>query len=327
LLRYTQIQLDAVPYRWTAPNDRELFSDDRTRFKEDIRLQLPPADILNLHWIASFVDLQSFFEHTSCPVVWTLHDMNAFTGGCHYDMGCERYKESCGRCPQLGSQAERDLSRSIWNRKRVAYEKAIRRGRLHIVAPSNWLAEEVEESSLLGEAPLQVIPYGVDATVFRPRMKQDTRERLGISKQRTIILFVAQSTTDCRKGFSFLVSALKDLDSDEKVTLLSIGQGSTSLPLDLPYVNAGRIEEDEVLAKLYSVADLFIIPSRQDNLPNTVLESMACGTPVIGFDAGGIPDMVRPGETGWLAETGNVRSLRQAIESALENDGERQRMG
>jgi glycosyltransferase involved in cell wall biosynthesis len=141
-----------------------------------------------------------------------------------------------------------------------------------------------------------------------------------------VVLFVAQSTTNRRKGFSLLAEALGALDVED-TTLLSVGGGEPSLSVNLPHVHAGRIEDDEALSRVYSLADIFVIPSRQDNLPNTVLESMACGTPVVGFNVGGIPDMVRPSETGWLAETGNVRELRQAIETALENDEEREWMG
>jgi glycosyltransferase involved in cell wall biosynthesis len=171
-----------------------------------------------------------------------------------------------------------------------------------------------------------VIPNGLDHTTFRPRNEQKTRRELGIPDGHNVVLFVAQSTTKHRKGFSLLAEALGALDVED-TTLLSVGGGEPPLSGNLPHVHAGRVEDDEALSRVYSLADIFVIPSRQDNLPNTVLESMACGTPVVGFNVGGIPDMVGPGETGWLAETGNVRELRQAIETALENDEEREWMG
>ena len=326
LWRYGRIQLAFAPYRLSRPNHLELFSDDRSRFREELVVQLPSADVYDLHWIVQFVDLQAFFEHTTAPVVWTLHDMNAFTGGCHYNVGCERYAASCGHCPQLGSAREQDLSRSVWSRKQATYRNAIHEDRLHIAAPSEWLGREARRSELLGEAPVHVIPNGLDHTTFRPRNEQKTRRGLGVPDGHNVVLFVAQSTTKHRKGFSLLAEALGALDMED-TTLLSVGDGEPSLSGNLPHVHAGRIEDDEALSRVYSLADIFVIPSRQDNLPNTVLESMACGTPVVGFNVGGIPDMVRPSETGWLAETGNVRELRQAIETALENDEERERMG
>jgi glycosyltransferase involved in cell wall biosynthesis len=147
---------------------------------------------------------------------------------------------------------------------------------------------------------------------------------LGIPESHKTILFVAQSTANHRKGFRLLADALKQLSIDN-ITLVSVGSNKPSISGKLPHVHVGRIEDDEKLAELYSMVSVFVIPSRQDNLPNTVLESMACGTPVVGFDTGGIPDMVRPNETGWLAEPGNVRSLRNAIETALSDQTDRER--
>ena len=214
----------------------------------------------------------------------------------------------------------------MWLRKQATYRNAIHEDRLHIVALSEWLGREAQRSRLLGEAPVHVIPNGLDHTTFRPRNEQKTRRGLGVPDGHNVVLFVAQSTTKHRKGFSLLAEALGALDVED-ATILSVGSGEPSLSVNLPHVHAGRIEDDEALSRVYSLADIFVIPSRQDNLPNTVLESMACGTPVVGFNVGGIPDMVRPGETGRLAETGDVRSLRRAIESALENEGERNRRG
>lgn len=323
LWRYGRIQSDFALYRLLRPDHLELFSDDRTLFQGEIIGELPAADVLNLHWIAKFVDISTFFSQTTVPIVWTLHDMNAFTGGCHYDVGCGSYESTCGQCPQLGSRREHDLARAVWDRKHAAYETAIRRGRLHIVTPSKWLAREARRSKLLGRAPIQVIPYGLDHTVFCPRDTENLRLELGIPESRDVILFVAHTTTNHRKGFDLLINAFDKVDIED-VTLVSVGSNEPPIPESLSHVHAGRIEDDIKLAQFYSMASLFVIPSRQDNLPNTVLEAMACGTPVVGTDAGGIPDMVRPDETGWLAETGNVRSLRSAIEAALTDHAERE---
>lgn len=325
LWRYGRIRLAYAPYRLTRPKGLELFSDDRTRFNQEVVAQLPLTDIINLHWIDQFVDLGTFFHKTTAPIVWTLHDMNAFTGGCHYDVQCGRYTEACGHCPQLGSQREEDLSRAVWERKREAYQGAIQDGRLHVVAPSEWLAREARRSTLLGGAPVEVIPYGLDHTTFRRRSPRRQRRKLNIPEEHDVVLFVAQSTTNERKGFSLLAEALGTLGAED-VTLVSVGRDKPSIPGELHHAHAGRIEDDKKLARLYSMASVFVLPSRQDNLPNTVLESMACGTPVVGFDTGGVPDMVRPGETGWLAEKGDVRSLRENLETALENDSAREGM-
>jgi glycosyltransferase involved in cell wall biosynthesis len=313
-------------YESTRPQGLEPFSQARTLYGSRVAQSVPDADVYNLHWIRGFIDPLPFFRATRQPVVWTLHDMNAFTGGCHYNVECRRFEETCGRCPQLGSSKENDLSRTVWERKRDAYRQALDTGRLHIVAPSVWLAREARESALLSDALVEVIPNGLDHTVFRPRETRGLRTALEIPQDHRIVLFVAQSAQNHRKGFDLLADALSSLGVED-VTLLSIGGEEPDLETTLSHLHLGSIKSDLLLSVFYSLADLFVIPSRQDNLPNTVLESMACGTPVVGFDTGGIPDMVRPGETGWLAEVGDVRALHRSIETALSEDKIRNRLG
>jgi glycosyltransferase involved in cell wall biosynthesis len=299
-------------------------NDDRSRFAAEVIDQLPSADLLHLHWISGFVDVPHFFEVIDLPVVWTLHDMNPLTGGCHYNFGCRRFEKKCGLCPRLDSTSEDDPSRRSWRRKRIAFHEKARRDQLHIVSPSIWLKQQAEQSSLFGEFPIYNIPNGVDHTLFRSRNAESERSELGISSAQKVLLFVAHTRSNDRKGFQLLLDALAELDV-ENVTLLSVGGNEPNLPDQLSHVHAGYVKDDRKLARLYSLADLFVIPSLQDNLPNTVLESMACGTPVVGFNTGGIPDMVRPEETGWLADSGDVRSLRDTLEAALFESDVRER--
>jgi glycosyltransferase involved in cell wall biosynthesis len=324
--RRLRIRWDYESYEDSRPSGLELFSDDRTGYGPQVPAHLPDCDLVNLHWIANFVSLSAFFRAVEVPVVWTLHDMNAFTGGCHYNVGCRKFEQQCGACPQLGSTDENDLSRSVWTRKWKAYESASRSNRIHIVAPSQWLAQEAQRSTLFAEAPVHVIPYGLNTDLFQPRDTERLRSALEIPREHRIVLFVAQSAQKHRKGFDLLADAVSSLSAGA-MTLLSIGGNEPDLGTALPHTHLGTIESDLLLSVFYSLADLFVIPSRQDNLPNTVLESMACGTPVVGFDTGGIPDMVRPGETGWLAETRNVRALRDAIEQALADGAAREQRG
>ena len=313
-------------YADTRPEGLELFSQARTVEGTRVAQQVPEADIYNLHWINRFIDPLPFFQNTQQPIVWTLHDMNPFTGGCHYNVGCPKFEKQCGACPQLGSADPTDLSRTVWTRKQQAYQNAIRNERLHIVTPSKWLADQAKRSSLFQDAPVHVIPYGLDSSTFCPRDTEGLRRALEIPKAHCVVLFVAQSAKNHRKGFDLLSDALSRLDG-ENITLLSIGGTNPDLEAVQPHRHFGTIESNLLLSVFYSLADLFVIPSRQDNLPNTVLESMACGTPVVGYDTGGIPDMVRPGETGWLAEQGSVRSLRDKIQSALSDEAAQKRMG
>lgn len=325
-LRRKRIEYAFGRYQDKRPERAEPFCEDRTQYKGQVFPQSPPADIVNLHSVYGFLDLGSFFRNVSVPVVWTLHDMNAFTGGCQYNINCTRYRRSCGRCPQLGSDTETDLSRDVWSRKRRAYQHVIGDDRLQVVCPSQWMADEAQGSSLFANVPVDVIPNGLDAEIFCPRDTTGLSSALGILPDHFVILFLAASVKRTRKGFDLFSDAVASLN-ESNVSLVSVGRGDPGLPEHLHHVHLGSIENDRLLSLVYSLADLFVIPSRQDNLPSTVLESMACGTPVVGFDVGGIPDMVRPKSTGWLAEKGDTRKLRDAIDTALTDDSKRQQMG
>jgi glycosyltransferase involved in cell wall biosynthesis len=321
--RRERVQRAFARYEDTRPEGLEPFTDDRTPFADRIFDQMPSADVINLHWIRRFVDLQVFFEHISVPVVWTLHDMNAFTGGCHYNVDCEKYTFSCGACPQLGSGKDADLSRRIWERKKEAFSR-IDPEQLHIIASSRWLREEVKRSTLLGSFHISVIPCGLDTDRFAPRPKEAVRTALGLPHNRPIVLFVADSATNRRKGFPLLRDAINDLSEP---LLASIGGGKPEIENPDRHIHLGKLSSDRLLAAAYSAADIFVIPSLQEAFGQTALESMACGTPVVGFDTGGIPDMVRPRETGWLAEVGNVRALRSTIAEALSDFRRLDQMG
>ena len=322
--RKWRIEGDMSTYDESRPSGLEPFSDDRTMYGAQVVDSMPDCDVINLHWIAGFVDVGAFLEKTTQPVVWTLHDQNPFTGGCHYDYGCKKFTAKCGACPQLGSSDVGGLSRQIWKRKQTACQRA--RDRIHVVAPSRWLGRMARQSSLFGEFPVSVIPYGVDTEIFAPFDTAGLRRAMGISSDEQVLLFVAESTSNQRKGFSLLLEAVEEMSIHDNVHLLSVGATAPEVDAPVPHHHLGKITNDRLLAAIYACADLFVIPSRQDNLPNTVLESMACGTPVVGFKTGGIPDMVRPRKTGLLAETGNVRELREAIESLIRSDDARQKM-
>ncbi len=313
-LRRFRIERDFQRYAATRPAGLEAFTDDRTKYGGSFWKQLPKCDVINLHWTRGFLDPGDFFSRVSVPAVWTLHDMNAFTGGCHYSLGCVRYREQCGACPQLGSADMSDLSRSIWRRKEKAFR--LMRAPLRVVTPSNWMGECARSSSLLGTGSIAVIPYGLDTAVFAPFDQQAARQRFQIPSDARVVLFVADSLDNQRKGFSFLVDALNRVRIPNLV-LVSMGRDRPPSALEARHIHLGTIHDDALLAEAYSAADLFAIPSVEDNLPNTVLESMACGTPVVGFDAGGIRDMVRAEVTGLLAPTRDVPSLANRISELL----------
>lgn len=318
-VRRARLKWKSFRYLRNRPPGFAAFTTDRTVFCNHAVGQLPPSDILNLHWIAGFMDYNALLSTSAgrVPIVWTLHDMNPLTGGCHYASGCHRFRQQCGNCPQLAASGPNDYSRQIWTRKSRAFNR-IASDRLHIVTPSRWLGRHVQESALLGAFPVSVIPNGLDTAVFAPQDRGQLREALGIPNSAEVVLFGAESLERRRKGVQLLLEALRMIPDRENLWLVSFGRSSSTLEIDIPYQHVGIPEDERSLASLYAAADVFVLPSLEDNLPNTVMEALACGTPVIGFDVGGVPDMVRPDMTGFLAPAGDVAALANAITTILE---------
>lgn len=302
------------------PATSPAFHDDRSLVGDILVRQLPPADVVNLHWVSGFVDGTSFLRSrpSGQPVVWTLHDMNTFTGGCHYAAGCTRFLDGCGACPVLLSHDPGDLSHRILERRKEAVSAARVAGTpLHVVAPSRWLAGEARRSALFRDIPVSVIPYGLETDVFTPTDRAEARRSFNLSPDQKLIVFVAHVVTDPRKGLALLDEALCRLGPQRDLALLMVGLGTPALKAPVVQLKSGLISDDATMSRLYSAADLVVVPSLEDNLPNTVLEAMASGTPVVGFHSGGIPDMITPGETGFLAEAGDTASLARAIAEAF----------
>ena len=318
---------DQRRYQHSRPPGFPMFSDDRAPQGVGLLQQLPAADVINIHWVAGLVDYREFLGRASrrSPLVWTLHDMNAFTGGCHHAHNCGRYAQACGQCPQLGSQNPADLSHQIWRRKRKAFAD-VAKGRLHVVTPSRWLFEELQRSSLLGKHPCSLIPNGLDVAVFAPRDRRFARQLLGLPVDAKIILFVAASLERRHKGLQFLVEALRHLDRQSNLCLVSVGARAPVLDLPVIQRHLGTITEDRLMSVAYNAADVFVIPSLMDTLPNTAMEAIACGIPVVGFNVGGIPDMVRPGVTGLLVPAQDIGGLASAIDHLLDNHALRSEM-
>jgi len=278
-------------------------------------------DILHLFWVTDgFMRIESL-KKVNNPVVWTLHDMWPFTGGCHYDNDCGKYIEKCGTCPTLGSASKNDISRKVWERKFKSWKNL----NLTIVATSEWLAKCARNSSLFGDLRIEVIPNGIDTERYKPIDKKTSREVYNLPVDKKLILFASLSPTkDKRKGFQFLRPAINKLKQDgalNDVELVIVGTSKPELPLDLDikvhFIPRLYDELSQVL--LYSAADITILPSIQENLSNTVIESMACGTPVIAFDIGGMPDMIKHEFNGYLAKPFDVDSLSNGITWILNN--------
>jgi len=279
-------------------------------------------DIIQLHWVVGgFVPLKELVK-LNRPIVWTLHDMWAFTGICHYTGECERYTEACGYCPMLNSTKVNDLSRNAWERKKNAYANL----NLTIVTPSQWLAQCARRSSLLKDFRIEVIPNGLDLDVFKPVDRKTAREQLSLSPDKKYILFGAISSTgDRRKGFHLLHPALRTLSENHNVKdveLLVFGASEPENPPDfgLPTRYLGTVSNDERLALLYAASDVCVTPSLQDNLPNIVVETLACGTPCAAFNIGGMPDMIEHQKNGYLAHPFDPEDLAKGIQWVLDED-------
>lgn len=277
------------------------------------------ADVIHLHWInEGFLSMHTFgflFELRK-PIVWTLHDMWAITGGCHYNGNCSKYLEQCSDCPALRLHGKNDVSFNMFERKKELFGNAD----INIVTCSNWLAGEVKRSQILKNKKVIAIPNTIDESKFYKVDKRVAREKLDLPGDKIYLLFGSMTVKDERKGFRFLLDALNCLFNSyenvrDKIGILLIGRmdDDTLNEFKFPVTAFGRINDDEKLNYIYNSADVFIAPSLQDNLPNTIMESLVCGLPSVGFNIGGIPDMVDHMQNGFLAEDISGESLAAGI--------------
>jgi glycosyltransferase involved in cell wall biosynthesis len=279
-------------------------------------------DIVHLHWICDgFIPVRELRKITK-PLVWTFHDMWAMTGGCHYVGDCTKYQEQCGACPILRSQSSCDLSSWVWKRKMRYWQDLD----LTIVSPSRWLAQCAKNSSVFKKYTVEVIPNCLDTSRFKPFDKIVARTDLSLPLDKKLILFGAvNAITDTRKGFLLLKEALNLLSAsgngtDTELVIFGDSKNSEHLETTMKVHSLGKILNDARIPLLYSAADVFIAPSIQDNLANTVMESMACGTPVVAFNIGGMPDMIDHKINGYLAKPFECHDLADGISWILKNN-------
>ena len=288
---------------------------------------LKEADLIHLHWINhGFLrprDLAAL-EELDKPIVWTFHDSNAFTGGCHVRYSCENFHNQCGFCPLLKISGKNDISHQNWLRKKKGYQNL----GFHIIAPSKWMAKSIKFSSLMGAREVAVIPNTIETDVFKPYVKAEAKKLLKIDSDKFVLMSgFMPSKNDKHKGTSYLIDALNDLAKrpgiiKENIELLIFGNKENAEMPEFPFKTTflGTISNDTHLAKCYSAADAFITPSLEDNLPNTVMESLACATPVVAFKTGGIPDMVEHLVNGYLADYESAEDLATGMEWLYHED-------
>ena len=283
------------------------------------------ADIIHLHWVnqgfLSLTDLERVMA-SGKPVVMTLHDQWYFTGICHYSSGCDKYRTQCEHCPMLKGPGM-DLARRVFDRKRAMYE-----GRnLTFVGCSRWMADLARQSRLTQGHTVTNVPNAIDTDVFMPMDKLEARRRHQLPIDKKLILFGAQRITDERKGFSYLKEACEhiamhhsSLPGQLGVVVLGGDAQSVKEALPLPVYTVNYLNNEREIAELYNAADLFVTPSLQDNLPNTIVEAMACGVPCVGFNVGGIPEMIHHRQDGYVADYCDSLDFAQGIAWCLNDD-------
>lgn len=310
----SRIALDRLPVVLYRNREKSIFSTGISGF--DIRKlsDYQWADIIHLHWINNGMINVKLLKEIDKPIVWTMRDMWPMTGGCHYAIECKGFESRCGRCPQLKSNCEYDLSRFVLNRKKRYYKK-----NLHFVAISNWLKECAKDSYLLNGFDIDVIPNAIDTKEFFPIDKDIAREKLGLPHDRKIVLTGATNIHDKYKGFDQFQNSIQHLN--EKYFFLFFGKASSEELniLNIEYKTLGFIENNRLLRFAYSAADVFVAPSIQEAFGKTLIEAMACGTPVVAFDATGPKDIVEHKRTGYLASPFNPEDLAKGIDWVLED--------
>lgn len=287
------------------------------------------ADVLNFHNLHynyfNYLAIPSLTE--SKPAVFTLHDMWSFTGHCAYSYDCDRWKRGCGQCPypDIYPAIARDNTHLEWKLKHWVYS----RSDLVIVTPTTWLTKQAQQS-MLSRFPIHHIPYGIDTEAYQPLDSEQCKSLLKIPSAKKVLMFAAVNLDDPRKGGDLLLQALQSLPESLKaeIVLLILGERGEALAqtIGVSTINLGYVSSNHLKSIAYSAADLFIFPTRADNLPLVLQESIACGTPMVSFKIGGVPEIVRPGQTGYLAQPEDSQDFCNGIVQLLEDDNLRESM-
>ena len=319
----------AISRQWKqSASERSLFTSPQWIYQTQLQDLAQQAAIINLHWISRWIDQPSFFRSLpeNIPVVWSLHDMNPLTGGCHHALDCDRFTTYCSHCPNLKKTGHRDQAWKNFQLKAKLYPKL----NLHLVGNSTWTTAQAKRSALGQYAKsIRTIPLGIDLQDYQPVDRALAKQAFRIQPDQFVIAFACADLTDKNKNLSVLLTALTQLATQQPLTLLTFGAGQLlPLPESLQVIALGQLTSPHLQSLVYSAADVFAMPSAIESFGLTALEAMACGTPVIAFRTGGLPDLVIPGETGWLAdEVGSPKALYEGLQWLLHHPMEREAMG
>lgn len=331
--------LPAVGFSW-----RRVWAIDANIMGTDITrsVEFRDADVVHLHWVnqgmLSMDDISKIMK-SGKRVVWTMHDLWCATALCHYAGDCTEFTnpEGCRRCPLTGGKSS--LAKRTWKEKKKTYARSRAAGKpLTFVTCSEWLGRQVRKSSLLCDYEVVSIPNPIDTSVFQPKEKTAIRKSLGLPTDGKVILFVSQKVTDERKGAPYFIESMKVLaasapDLKDKLTVAVLGGHSDDVVAAISSeenggwkgYSFGYVMDRQKIVDIYNSADCYVLPSLADNLPNTIMEAMACGVPCVGFDIGGIPEMIDHESNGYIAVPGDSADLAHGIFYCLD-DGNKQRL-
>lgn len=284
------------------------------------------GDIVHFHWVGRLIDFRSFFRTMPMdrPLVWSLHDMNPMTGGCYHAADCEGFTRTCGECPILGRPGPRDLSYQELAIKRAAF-----RGRpIFVIAPSYWMASMARKSSLFSDCRIKVIRNPIETAEFFPENKREARKKLGLPEEGTCLLYAAESVEVSEKGIQEYLTVLSQLSKKYSVFGLVFGRGQVAKPVEGVAIHSlGFLESASQLRAAYSAADIFVMPSHAETISQTTVEAFACRTPAVAFEVGGVPELVKDGETGFLARYRDAGHMAERVAWLIDHPDARLEMG
>ena len=272
------------------------------------------ADVIHLHWVnqgmLSLKGIQKILQ-SGKPVVWTMHDIWPATSLCHVTLGCQHFTSQCGNCRLLpGGGSSHDFSTTIWQRK----QRMLADENIYFVACSHWLESEAKRSALLKGQKITSIPNPIDTHIYKRGNKQEARQRLGLPLDKKLILFASQRVTNVNKGMDYLIEACRQLQiSDAAVVILGGHAEEVVSQLSLEAYPLGYVNDEQRIVDVYHASDVFVLPSLSENLPNTIMEAMACGVPCVGFKVGGIPEEIDHRRNGYVAEYRSAEDLARGI--------------
>ena len=298
---------------WTANRFKQhnLFAVDIANTGTDITSlpEFKQAEIVHLHWInqgmLSLKDIQKILS-SGKPIVWTMHDMWPCTGICHHARTCNNYHQECHHCPYLyKGGSKKDISNQVFKKKEELYQTTS----ITFVTCSQWLKERASQSALLTGHQVVDIPNPINTNLFKPRNKQEARIKSGLPTDKKLILFGSAKITDKRKGIDYFIEscnllAQKYPETIEQCGVVVYGKYSEQLKAQVPFTvyPLNYISSEKELIDVYNAVDIFVTPSLEENLPNTIMEAMACGIPCVGFNVGGIPEMIDHLHNGYVAD-------------------------